>query len=419
MGFYRFLNNKRIAEEYLIDCVTNRLGDSISDKDVLCIEDTSELHYHKHKGRIKDGRGLGDAGRSPLGYFIHPSIVVDREGSFYGLSDIKIWNRDVYRDTHAMTRKQRAIEEKETYKWISSSIDSKKRLKQAKSITIIQDRDGDIFETFATIPDQKTNLLIRSKTDRKIAEPPHSLYKSVKQERPCIEYEFKVKGDNKKRQERKALMEVRYSREKILRPANTAKIYPDFIEVTIVEAKEKQESVPQGETAISWRLLTTHEVEDFIRALEIVYWYTLRWLIEEYFRLLKSKGFNLESSELETGYGLRKLGIMTMQAASRVMQLRQAREENCNLPIAEVFNEKEQECLVQILKDIDGNTEKLQNPYNKESLKWASWIIARLGGWKGYKSQRPPGVITLKRGLNRFETIYLGWTIAKQDNNSS
>lgn len=36
-------------------------------------------------------------------------------------------------------------------------------------------------------------------------------------------------------------------------------------------------------------------------ATQIVYWYSLRWRIEDFFRLLKKKGFDLESSELETG----------------------------------------------------------------------------------------------------------------------
>jgi len=418
VGFLRFLNNDRIEEHSLIDSISNRVNEMVEDKHVLCVEDTSELHYHHHKGRIKDGRGLGDVGRSPLGYFIHPSIVLGTSGDFYGLSDMKIWNRDIHRTTHATTRKQRPIEEKETYKWISSSIDSKARLTKAKRVTIIQDRDGDIYETFARIPDERTELLIRSKTDRKTLESPHSLYKCLAINAPCAHYELKVSGEGKKRQKRKALMQVRFQKAKILRPASVSKAYPVHIELTIVEAKEQAFSVPAGEQPICWKLLTTHQVEDFTDAVQIVYWYTLRWLIEEFFRLLKSKGFNLESSELESGKGLRKLGIMTMQAASRIMQLRQAREETCRLPIEVIFDENEQKCLEDILIRVNGNTEKLQNPHPRESLKWASWIIARLGGWSGYKSQRPAGVITLKRGLERFEVMYLGWSIAQKNDTS-
>ncbi len=39
---------------------------------------------------------------------------------------------------------------------------------------------------------------------------------------------------------------------------------------------------------------------------------------------------------------------------------------------------------------------------------WATWIIARLGGWKNYNSKRPPAPIVLKKGLDKFTAIYQG-----------
>jgi len=57
---------------------------------------------------------------------------------------------------------------------------------------------------------------------------------------------------------------------------------------------------------------------------------------------------------------------------------------------------------IQVNKQQKGKKSKLSNPYKHQSLIWAKWIIARLGGWKGYKSQRNPGPITLKRGMDNF-----------------
>jgi hypothetical protein len=34
---------------------------------------------------------------------------------------------------------------------------------------------------------------------------------------------------------------------------------------------------------------------------------------------------------------------------------------------------------------------------------------SRIGGWKGYASQRPPGMTTLKFGLTKFYNIYEEW----------
>lgn len=412
MAYGRFLRNEKVDEQGLTKGITNRTVGVVEGKHVLSIQDTSELHYHRHRHRIKDPRGLGEAGRSPLGYFMHPSIVVGSgDGMVYGLSDIHLFHREWHRGTDSSSRKYRPIESKESYKWIGSSQRSKEVLHLASTVTIVQDRDGDIYETFAIVPDARTHLLIRSKTDRKTEEG--GLYELVGSQAPAVVYELEVDGENKKRRKRRAHMEIRYCRARIKRPANLPATYPRHIEITVVEAKEVAATVPPGEEPIEWKLLTTHEIEDFMGAVQVVFWYTLRWLIEELFRLLKRKGFDLESSELETGPGLRKLGILCMQAAIRAMQLRQAREAGCQLPVRVVFDEQEQQCLEELLPVLEGKTAKQKNPHPPNMLSWASWVIGRLGGWSGYASQRPPGVITMKRGLERFEVFYWGWKIAK------
>ena len=54
---------------------------------------------------------------------------------------------------------------------------------------------------------------------------------------------------------------------------------------------------------------------------------------------------------------------------------------------------------------------ELKNPHRSDSLAWAAWIVARLGGWSGYQSQRPPGIITMEKGLEKFNPLFLGWSI--------
>lgn len=62
-----------------------------------------------------------------------------------------------------------------------------------------------------------------------------------------------------------------------------------------------------------------------------------------------------------------------------------------------------------LIKKYEGKTEKQKNPHPYKSLAWCSWLIARIGGWKGYrKSEGPPGPITLKDGLCRFKSMFEG-----------
>ena len=81
--------------------------------------------------------------------------------------------------------------------------------------------------------------------------------------------------------------------------------------------------------------------------------------------------------------------------------------------ITAVFNEIECKVLSAVLPKLEGKTVKQKNPHQLDQLSWASWIIARLGGWKGYKSESPPGPITMLRGLKRFQSLLEGYQLAK------
>lgn len=420
MAAYRFFNNEKVTESSLVDSIVRRTSDLAIDKEVLVLQDTSEYHYRKYERRIEPGTGLGETGRYALGYFCHPSLVVDADnGSVLGLSDIYNWSRSPDREKRTDSRKKRPIEDKESYKWIKGSLKSKKVLSLARHKTIIQDRDGDIYESFATIPDKQTDLLVRSKTNRKITGSQDWMYRACESQSPSVVYELEVSSDNKKRQKRIARMEVKYAQVNIKRPVGLPKSYPASIVVTVVQAKEQSCTIPDDEQAIEWILISTRKVDDFIDAVMLVYWYSLRWLIEELFGLHKSKGFDAEECELRTGWGIRKLGIITMQSAMRAMQLKQARQEDCQLPIEVVFTKQEQECLEQLCERLEGQTEKLKNNNPRDLLRWGTWIIARYGGWSGYNSQRPPGLTTLKRGLEKFDMLFQGWKMAKHQADES
>jgi hypothetical protein len=67
-----------------------------------------------------------------------------------------------------------------------------------------------------------------------------------------------------------------------------------------------------------------------------------------------------------------------------------------------MFNIEQQKTLAMANSDLPGDTEAVTNPHAKNSLAYAAWIVARLGEWDGYESQRPPGPIRMQRGLIRF-----------------
>jgi hypothetical protein len=161
-------------------------------------------------------------------------------------------------------------------------------------------------------------------------------------------------------------------------------------------------------------MVTTHQIETLEDALQLINWYCQRWNIEQLFRTLKKQGLEIESSQLESGEGLTKLAVIATRAAVQTMQLTLARESKAERrPISDVFRPEEIVVLKTLQPRLEGKTEKQKNPYSEESLSSGAWIIARLGGWKGYASEREPGPITMLRGQIEFPSLCRGWFLAK------
>jgi hypothetical protein len=409
---YRFLNNEKVSESALIEELAKRCGSITSGRHLLIIQDTTSFNLNNHYHRISKGNGIGTIEDNfSLGFFLHASMIIDAfSGSMLGFSDVQLWNR-VYDDPDRKFKLAKLpIEEKESYKWIKACEQTKLNCPEAASFTFVEDRDGDIYEQFARITDERTNFVIRICKNRMLSNGA-KLYEELESQPHAGRFEFELTGDRrKKRANRKASIEVKFCKVRINRSErNQHGEIPESIEVCAVQATEIGYD---GKDKICWRLLTSHLVENYEQAIDIIEIYRKRWHIEQLFRLLKKQGFEMEESELETGWALRKLAVLALNASLRIMQLMHATDDENAQPLSEVFSDREQKCLEQANRQLKRNSEKQSNPYKPLSLIWAQWIIARLGGWKGYASQRSPGPITLKRGLDNFNQMYYGWCLA-------
>lgn len=408
-----------MKEEDLVRGITQSVESQSVSKQLLCFHDTSEINVHAHESRLQPDSGFGLVGNNKdLGFFIHPSLVMDAESfDLLGLSSIQLWHRDVNKSTKQERRYNTIpIDQKESYKWIKGVNNSKHTLRAASGITHIQDREGDIYEQFATVPDQKNQLLVRMRTNRKTSDDQLTITEVLSRQTVKGTFSINIDGDQRVgRAPREAQIALKFSKITINRPKGSAnKSLPETLELYVVQAKETEASTPKGQKPICWHLLTTHTIESFEQAKTMTLWYSARWFIEQLFRLIKRKGFKIEQSQLETGWALRKLTTLVLWSAVRVMQMRMAYQQERSPDINRLFNEEQQACLRSLAPRLEGKTEKLKNQNDNKKLAWATWIIARLGGWKGYASLGPPGMITLKKGLERFEDIYQGWLMARE-----
>ncbi len=417
IGAYRMLNNEKLEIDLIKQCLYQNCTEHIKGKHLLCIEDTTEINCNSHIGRIEpDDPDIGPVTKnSNMGFYCHPMLAVDAESHIpLGFSAVKLWNRRKDKEDR-LTRKYRLqpIEEKESYRWIEAARESLDNLPQDVQQTIIADRESDIYEAFHLLPNDRCNLLFRSSANR-ILVGEESLLSEYMCSLPSQHtYDLEIKG-NHSRQSRTAWMNLRFGEVDIKKPKDLKGDYPASIRLTCIHVVEHNQTVPNGETPVEWRLLTTHPIENIADAMQCVEWYKLRWYIEEIFRLLKSEGMNIEHAQLESGATLKKLTLMGLIGAWHIMTLKLAhdrKEEGVSARI--LFTHMQIELLDILLRKVEGNTQKQKNPYVQYSLAWAAWIIARLAGWSGYGSHGKAGYITFKRGYQKYIDQYQAFELFK------
>ncbi len=413
IGAYRMFNNRNFDHEDLASGIYQSCKNNQGFKHLLCLQDTTQINFHYNINRIgKDN--IGSVASKNAGVFCHPMLVVEPDHSTpIGISSMKLWNRAWNRKSKSERKyKSQHITEKESYRWLESALNTKELLSNTPTLTVIGDRESDIYEEFVLVPDDRTHLLIRSSVNRKLYNSDEKLFETLAASKEQGTYEIEIKG-NRKRKTRVAKMSLMFKKVKIQKPNNiSSKDYPGYVEMWAIETRELPESVPEGEEPILWRLLTTHQVESFEDAFQCVGWYSQRWLIEELFRVLKKKGLEIESTQLGTEDALKKMITMSLQVALVTMTLKLSINNQSEIKAALFFTEKQIQFIILVLGKLEGKTLKQKNPYPKETLAWAAWTIARLSGWSGYKSHGPPGYISIKTGRDIFYNKYEGYLLA-------
>jgi Transposase DDE domain len=214
------------------------------------------------------------------------------------------------------------------------------------------------------------------------------------------------------RKERIAELALRFSPVTLCKPhPSPAPDLPDTIRLTIVDVRE----VSSGHDGkpIHWRLLTTHVVTSSKKARWIVDLYRKRWIIEEFFRTLKSAGFDIEEADIGEPGVMMKFVAAAAVAAVTIMQLVRARDGTTEEELVEAFEPDDQPVLEALSSQLEGATEKQKNPHPKGTLAFAAWVVARLGGWTAYYGK--PGPKVMRIGLDAFRRIKYGTNLRLQN----
>ena len=396
----RFFASPRVTTAKIIEGWSTQTGAACIGRHILAIQDTSEVRFPTPALRR---RGLGPVKKGNChGVLVHAMVAVDAEdGACLGLVGGDVWTRPGLVST---PRRQRPLADRESARWLDTAAQAKPVLHAAAMVTVVDDREGDIYAKWASLPQANFHLLSRAGQDRSLAGGGMLLAAAATFAvvgRRSIELPGREPGQAK----RTAVVELRYGEVEACRPLHERdRSLPETIRLRLVDVREIDP--PAGVEPLHWRLLTTHAITDAVAAWQIVDWYRMRWLIEQLFRVMKTQGLQLEDSQIASAERLLKLAAAATKAACIDIQLVQERDGKHQLPAANLFTEAEIETLEALVPTLEGKTERQRNPHPAASLARAGWVIARLGGWNCY--YKPPGPITFRRGMEQFHAIHRG-----------
>jgi hypothetical protein len=376
----------------MVTTARSRIAGLVRGRHVLAIQDTTSS---RDDGKL-DSLSL------------HATIAVDAgDGALLGLVDA------VFLKHVGGKKRQRAVRafaDKESRRWLDATRKASGLAADgAACVTVVADREGDIYEEFAYRPIE-TELLIRANHDRALKDGGtlHGCLAKVPEPgREVIDLPAKPGQPA-----RKAVLALRTRQISLLRPrrrcpGEEAEL-PKEVTLTLVEAREVDP--PANVPPVHWRLLTTHRVTTLADARQITGLYRQRWTIEQLFRLMKTKGFNIEAVRVVESGPFENLTAATLVAAIQVLQMVRERDGAAGRPLDDVLDPDDKPALEAICRTLEGKTDRQKNTHPTGSLAYATWVCARLGGWTGYYGK--PGPIVILQGLLALKAMLRGWKIA-------
>ena len=364
---------------------------------VLALQDTTTLNFTTHRAT----KGLGQVGANCAensGFFCHSTLVVDREGHTLGLLKAQTYVRTAQRRKR---RRGAQAQERESQRWLQSLDACQKAAleKPQTRIVNIADREADFYEfaAHAFKSTAKVSFVIRAAYDRQ-QQLGVSLFAEVGQQSSRGELIIEVprSAANKARQ---AKLQIRFCAVHLQPPAHwpVAERCARPLPLWLIEAREP--GYEQGaDGSICWRLLTNLRVESFQQAVEKVHWYSKRWSIEVFHKVLKS-GCAVERRQLQTRARLERVLMLDLVMAWRVLYLRDLCRARPQESAELVLHEHQWKALCCF-------EQKTRNaPKRAPSLGQALSSIAKLGGFAARTNDGPPGPMVLWRGLRRLDDI--------------
>jgi len=377
---------------------------------VLCVGDTTFLDYGKI---IAKREGYGPIGNGGNGLILHSALALDpQHGQPLGLLWQKLWHREhklkpladetplQKKQRHAKARiaaRKRPFEAKESYRWVEAIKTVDKQVIPATRVIHVFDREGDIAEMFEQVRQlEHAGVVVRAAHDRSLDPSSERLWAKLEAQPVQFYQDIELPKTNTQAA-RTAKVSVRFCQVCLRAPYRFDRRDP--LKVYAVYACEVD--CPDVAIPLSWMLLTTVAVATIEMAAIILRWYSYRWRVEEYHKLLKS-GTQVERYRLAADGMKTLLGFLSVIAVE-LLQLTYLHRTQPEASVELVLNPTQ----IAVLKAKSSKLPKVL------TVAWALESVARLGGYLEHRRQTPIGIQVLWRGWLKLLDLCEGWHLAQ------
>jgi hypothetical protein len=397
---YRLFDQEDVTHEALSKPhweMTQQAALNSQEQVVLFVQDKSDLDFSHHPAT----KGLGHVGKFGQGMLLQSSVAIvplAQAPQILGLAAQKAWLRTHEkrkgRET-ASERRKRERKESEVWAEIIKEIGEGPAPESGRRFVSVGDRESDIFSYVRQAREQRWDVLLRVAQNRVMLTPEGEEAKLLDWARSLEAQTSKsviLRGRDGK-PKREVELQISWSGVRLCAPRQGSERGQEPIAGWVVRCWA------EGEEDLEWVLFTTVPVETKEAAQQIVEWYELRWVVEEYHKCLKT-GCAMEERQLEAAERLQALLGFLAIVAVRLLQLRAFSRTEPERPAIEIVPE----LLVQVVK----KRLNLKPAVEEMTIREFFRSVARLGGFIGRKSDGDPGWQTLWRGWEKLQDLCWG-----------
>jgi hypothetical protein len=406
---YRFFGNERVSPDAILAPhfrqTARRAGQR---RRVLIVHDTTQFEFPGNSRRKGLGRLIKPAAQ---GFFGHFSLALSTDGKRMPLGLLAL--ETIFRLDKSIGHKNwtPAKSRGERARWLNCVDSAEALLDDATTAIHVMDREGDSYAVLAGLAERSSEFVVRSFQDRVLVGHAEARLRAVARSlRPTIRREVplsprpRIPGPKGKRhparRSRIAKLTIAAVAVELPRPTETGDTATATVRLNIIHVLEKKP--PTGEPPVEWFLLTNLPIDTPEAIAFAVDCYRARWVIEEFFKALKT-GCQYENRQLESADSLLNALAIFAPVAWRLLLLRHVARDDAKAPATTALTTQQLDVLRAVAK-------KPLPP--KPTARDAMLAIAALGGH--IKSNGDPGWLVLGRGLHDLLLLELGWRARDQ-----